>query len=418
MRAFVEGYGCSMAGAETESAKGFLAENGFELSSLEEADVIVINTCAVKQRTENHMLRRIKELAKIAGKNRAKLVVFGCLTKVSAGRISEISGGIIQAGPGIEELASAMGIEIAGSSLLSCRVPANLFISIVPIASGCTSSCSFCGTKLARGKIKSRPVDEIVSRIEADLCKNSRAREFWLTGQDTGAYGIDIGSSLPELLRRVLSIEGDFRLRIGMMNPQHLKRIFRGMVPLFNDPRLYRFLHVPVQSGSGRILKLMKRGYSPGEYLDLISRLRSGVQGITIATDIIVGFPGETDEDFNETIGIIGATQPDVVNISRFGPRPGTEAAKMGGRVDGGKVKKRTRALTMLCRKISLERNSEVVGWEGMVFFSEKGRKGGILGRTQNYKQIVVNDAPLGSFAKAKVVAAKGTFLEGRLAGD
>ncbi len=413
MRLYVEGHGCSMAQAETGAIKGHALASGFHLSEAKDADFLVINTCAVKEKTEFKMLRRIRALSKIASENNSRLIVFGCLPKVNPSIIDEVAPGVIMVGPDLEGLSRALGIKEERFSPLVPQVRPNANVEIMPIASGCTNFCTFCGTKLARGNIRSHSPAQLRARLESSL---RDTREFWLTGQDTGAYGLDNGSSLPELLSELLSVEGEFRVRIGMMNPHHLRRIYTELVPLFRDRRLYRFLHIPVQAGSDRVLSLMRRGYTSTQFIALVSRLREDVPGITIATDIIVGFPSETEKEFGETMALIREVEPDVVNISRFGARLGTKAAAMEGQLPGSVLKERSRKLTSLCREISMRQNARMMGKTEIAFFSEVGPKGNFVGRTSNYKPIVVGENLLGKFAEVEVLAAFPTYLHGTVA--
>lgn len=412
MKIYVEGYGCSMNMAETEQIKGHSKENGFSLSAVpQDSDFLVINTCAVKGRTEFKMLRRIKKLNEIAKKNEKQLVVFGCLPKVNSVAIGKISDDIIQIGPDLAKLSGVLGIDEQEFSPSINPVNFNEHVTIVPIARGCTNFCTFCGTKFARGNIKSYDPGAIKERIKNSL---ATSKEFWLTGQDTGAYGLDIRTDLPELIKSILEIKGDFRLRIGMMNPHHLKRIYSKLVPLFSDPRLYKFLHIPVQAGSDRILKLMRRGYTVSQYCELIEKLKADVAGITIATDIIVGFPTESDEEYSKTVNLVKETLPDIVNVSKFAPRPGTVAAGME-QLAGHVLKSRSTKLSSICRAISLQNNSKLIGTSDIAYFSEIGSKGNFVGRLSNYKPVVIEKDLRGQFAKVEVKDAFVQWLDAKL---
>jgi MiaB-like tRNA modifying enzyme len=410
MRIYVEGYGCSMNLSETEQIRGHAFSHGFSLeSSPENADFIVINTCGVKGRTELDMLARIRRLNEIAVANGSQLVVFGCLPKINLGAIERISNNIIAIGPDLEKLSEVLGIAAEPFSPSVEFVSSNPYVSIIPIQSGCTNFCTFCGTKLARGNIKSYSPDKIKARVEKSL---SVSKEFWFTGQDTGAYGLDIGCSLPDLLSKILEIPGDFRIRIGMMNPHHLLRIYNKLVPLFSDNRLYKFLHIPLQSGSDRVLRVMRRGYTASQYVGLVSSLKRDVPGITIATDVIVGFPTESDSEFEETVSVIRETMPDIVNVSKFAPRPGTLAADMP-QLPGKVVKERSSRMSSLCRLISYHRSRAEIGYKGVAYFSEVGSKGKFLGRLQNYKPVLIDFDLRGRFAEVEVVDAGVGWLAG-----
>lgn len=418
MKACIETYGCSMNLADSQSIAGFLRHNGVELSPLEEAEVVIFNGCSVKERTENRMITRLRKLSRLSPKNGFRLVVFGCLAKTIPEKIREVSDSIILCND-FKELGLEFGFSAENDSFhfdfeAFSESPST---AIIPINSGCLNSCTFCSVKQARGNLHSFPIESIAQRF-CRAIKNSK--EIWLTSQDTGAYGFDINSSLPELLEELLSNKGDFRIRIGMANPWHFRRIESGLIPLFRDERLYRFLHIPLQSGSNRILSLMARGYTSEYWLGLVERLRSSIPNLTVSTDIIVGFPTETEEEFKQTLDALRIARPDIVNVSRYGLRPGTIAAKMQGQLHGRVKSERSRIASSLARRIGLENNLDLVGRTEKILVSEAGKKGGMAGRTNSYKQAVVPSGSIGEFMEAKINRASlaclfGTPIEGPL---
>ena len=285
----------------------------------------------------------------------------------------------------------------------------NPIIEIVPISLGCTGNCTYCATKFARGKIRSYKIEDIIKQI--DFAIKDKAKEVWITSQDTGAYGIDVGKDLVDLLKKVLEIEGKFYVRVGMMNINHAKRMFRKLIKTYENEKMFKFLHIPIQSGSNKVLSLMKREYEARDFIKLVEKFREKFPESTVATDIIVGFPHETEEDFLETYKIIEETKPDIVNVSRFSPRPMTLASKMK-QISGRITKDRSRRLSALVRKISTERNSNWVGWTGNILIDEYGKKG-MKGRNIGYKQVVVDNGKLGDEYKVKITKYGQSFLYG-----
>jgi len=411
LKAFIEGYGCSLNKSDTEKIRGFLKSNGFSIvASPEKANLLIINTCAVKEQTENKMIKRIRHL--FVNYPKKQIVVFGCLPRISPEKISKISPSIVQIGPLLEELCNFLSLPLTKFSPSVSGLRLNEFISIMPICRGCLGECAFCCVRQARGKLKSYSVEELCSAFKKAV---SETKEIWITAQDSGCYGKDIGSSLPELISALLKNKGEFRIRVGMLNPQHLSDFFDSYLSLFTDKRLYRFFHIPLQSGSNKILKRMKRKYSAEEFLDLVSRIKERVPDATIATDVIVGFPGETEQDFQETVEVLKKAKPDVVNISRYGDRPNTLALKMNGKLHGRLLKKRSRILTELCKKISLENNKAFEGMEMEIFVSERGEKGNFVGRTSSYKPVVIEEDLRGKFARVRIEKVFPTYLKARV---
>ena len=413
MHVFVEGYGCSLNRSDTEQVQGFLESQGFILvEKPENAGLIVINTCAVKEQTETKMLRRIKELNAVAKKGKAVLVVFGCLPKINSKAIADISEKIVQLGPSLEELASFLQLPPQKFSPELEEKKSSSIVSIIPIARGCLGNCSYCSVRSARGSLKSYSVSELNKKFKKAI---KGSKEIWLTAQDCGCYGFDIGTNLAELLKELLKSEGEFRIRIGMANPGHLKKFLKEYLELFEDKRLYRFFHIPVQSGSNSVLRQMNRGYKKEDFLEIVKVIRNRFPNATISTDIIVGFPGESEDDFKQTLFLVKEAKPDTVNISRFGARPSTLAEKMPVQLHGRVKKKRSRELTLLCKEIALERNKGFVGLVQKILVNEKGKGNTFVGRTQDCKPVAVKENLFGKFAKVKITKALSTHLLGKV---
>ena len=287
-------------------------------------------------------------------------------------------------------------------------------VAPVSIAEGCMFSCSYCITSLARGKLRSFPIDE----IRKDVCSaiNNGCKEIQLTAQDTSSYGLHTGHDLGDLLRNVSTIKGDYRIRVGMMNPftclKHLDSIIKG----FENPKIYRFLHLPVQSGDNDILKKMNRKYTVDDFLKMIKKFRDKYPDITISTDIIVGFPTETDEQFQHTIDLLKTVKHDITNITRYSARPYTKAKTMKGRIKTDIVKKRSRILTDLCSKISENNNLKHIGKKHTILITEEGKNVTFVGRSENYKPVVIKEnIDIGEFVPIKVIDAASTYLVGSI---
>ena len=408
MKYYVESYGCTMNYGEGRKLSRDMASLGYrEASSAEEADIVILNTCTVVETTEKKMLARISELKKL----KKEVIVTGCMAKVQPKRIEIRLPESLVLPPSdyhefAKEVASKYGV--AGPPLSVIQGTD----AILPVAQGCLGNCTYCITKFARGRLQSHDAGSL--KNEFDSFVDSGAKEILVTAQDTACYGADTGTDLPTLLRSMLTKDGEYRVRIGMMNPNHLKKIAEDLVSVMDDDRMYRFLHIPVQSGSDTVLKNMHRGYRAEDFMELVDLLRSHIPDISIATDIITGFPGETDEDHEATKDLIRALRADTLNITRFSSRPGTEAASME-QLHGRILKERSTELTELKNQVEGDVNSRLIGREYRALATEAGKEGTIV-RTGNYRPVVIREEiPLGTFVDVKVTDSRPTYLFGKM---
>ncbi|RLF51198.1 MAG: hypothetical protein DRN19_03240, partial [Thermoplasmata archaeon] len=242
------------------------------------------------------------------------------------------------------------------------------------------------------------------------------AKEIQLTSQDLASYGVDKGWSLLELVKDIASLEDEFMIRLGMMNPASVKKRLEEIVSLYSFDKVYKFLHLPVQSGDNEILKKMKRGYTVEEFAEMVDIFRSEYPDITLATDIIVAFPGESEESFQKTVNLIKEIEPDVTNITRFSPRPFTEAKRMKERVPTDIAKERSRYLSKLCESISLKINKKYIGKKYRALTIERGKNSTIVARTTNYKPVMLMERiDIGRFVDVEITGYSVTHLVGKL---
>ena len=393
---FVEAYGCSASFSDSEMISGLILNGGHTLvENSSESDLNIIVTCSVKDATANKMIHRIKSL------NTKPLIVAGCFPKAEKSTVEKFSGNASLLGPNslgktlqviTSTLKGTKQIALEDSDLSKVGLPKvrlNPVIGIVEIASGCMSECTFCQTKLSKGDLTSYRIGDIVRQIETEI--NEGCKEIWLTSTDNGCYGFDINTDLPSLIDTVVEIPHDFKVRVGMMNPMYLARIKDGLIKSFDSDKVYKFLHVPVQSGSNKVLNDMKRGHTAETFRDIVKKVRDRFSEFTISTDVIVGFPSETLEDFEKTVKLLRETKPDVVNFSKYSARPGTEAAEWE-QIDVSEVKKRSRFIFDLVNQISLENNQKWIGWKGEVLFDEKTDER-VKGRNFAYKSIFIDES-------------------------
>ncbi len=419
-RIWVESYGCSASFADAEMISGLIVNGGHTLaSSAKDAEMSLIVTCSVKDATADRMVNRIKKLQS------KPLVVAGCLAKAEPKTVERFAENASLMGPNSigktllvidSALAGRKKVELEATDLTKTGLPKvrlNPVVGIVEIASGCMSECTFCQTKLAKGNLASYRIGDIVRQVSVEV--SDGCIEVWLTSTDNGCYGLDIGTTLPELVNRVAEIPKEFMVRVGMMNPMYMPKIRNGLLESFESPKVYKFLHIPVQSGSDRVLNEMKRGHTAATFRDTVRRFRSRFPRCTISTDIIVGFPTETGQDFEKTIEILEETEPEVVNISRYSPRDGTPAAGME-QIAVSEVKRRSKTIFELANRISLKNNRDWIGWKGRVLFTEHS-DGKVRGRNFAYKSILVDEpVRLGDTRQVQITDATSHCLYGLIA--
>ncbi len=425
MRVFIKSFGCSANLADGEVLAGCLENAAYKLvDTVDAADIVLYNTCAVKGPTENRMIHILRQVP-----SNKKLIVAGCLPLINPERLRKETRFDGAVGPAagekiveaLDRVSNGERIEMledsvnAQPSLNLPRLRLNPAIGIIPVNYGCLGSCAYCCVVFARGRLRSYKHQEITERVKSDLA--SGARELWITSQDTASYGKDIGTNLANLLRTLSDIKGDFRIRVGMMTPNLAQKIVEDLIQSFKSEKVFKFIHIPVQSGDNNMLKSMRRLYSIEDFKETVNAFRTSFPKITVATDVICGFPGEADDDFHRTLQLVEEIQPDIVNVSKFFPRPKTEASRMLEKsVPNAEIKRRSGLIASLSRKIALEKNQRWVGWTGKILIDEIGKHPGLLvGRNFAYKPVAVRTNEcrdqLGSFLKARVVEASVTHL-------
>ncbi len=392
MKYYVESYGCTMNQGETEMLADDYSLRGHQrVDTPEEADEVIIGTCVVITKTENRMKRRIKELSEICD----SIVVSGCLTTTD------------NPCPGTK-------LVIPKDIPMTLESNSGSTIGVIPISSGCIGRCAYCITKIARGQLRSRPVDDIVKKFQNMVA--SGVKEVRISCQDTASYGLDIDTDIIYLLRKLTDIKGDHRIRIGMMNPDTAATKLDELKTVMESDKIYKFIHLPLQSGSDQILQSMNRRYTVEEWISIVKELRIKFPYLTLSTDMIVGFPGESEDDFEKTKEVLERIQPDIVNITRFSPRPGTTAAKLKDKVHSSIKKERSKELTSMHMKMSRDINEGYVGRQMKVLMLERGKYDSITGRTDDYKVVVVKNADeniLGHWIDVKITKASEVYLLG-----
>lgn len=409
-KVYIKTFGCSLNKADSITMENVLKKDGYDIvDSPEKSDVAIINSCSVKNSAEQKMYIELERLERIV----PHVILAGCVPQAEHDKDKLKDRNII----GVDKLSD---ISFAVSSILSGNIVQSLAhedldtldyekrlnetIEIVPISKGCLGACTYCKTKQARGKLFSFDKKRITASINRAL--ENGAKEIWLTSQDCGAYGLDKDENLVVLLKYILeNTPAGYRIRLGMANPDHIVRILPGLSEVYRDERMFRFLHVPVQSGSDRILGLMNRRYSRDDFLRIIDHFSRSFDEFTFSTDIIVGFPGETEEEFLESYDLIKDLRIPVLNYSRFWPRPNTPAAGLK-LLPVDIVKDRTSRLKSLHEEVTKEL---LKGYKGKVLnvLIDEFEKGHLVGRTDSYKKVIFSDGSnpgLSKFVPAKIL--------------
>ncbi len=402
MKVYIETHGCTANQGDSQAIRNAVLAAGGRLAERpEEADAVIVNTCAVTEFTSKSMLKAIGKYGN------QRVIVAGCMAAAQPYLLDGLGGNIERAtAPGPKAVVDLLGIPPRdGPPLIRGKT------AVIPIAEGCRGGCTYCIVRLVRGPLCSVPPESI--RRSLKIALEMGATEIFLTAQDTGAYGHDIGVRLPSLMRDVLRIDGGHKIRLGMMNPFSIEDMIDDMIGIFNDPRVYRFAHLPTQSGSDRVLRLMGRPYTQGQYSDIVKKLREGVPDLTLSTDYIVGFPTESDADFAMTRTDLLINKPLKVNITRFSPRPGTPAAALEDLPFHIK-KERSRALTRLHHEITAAYMHDSIGRRLRVLVTEEGRLGSVVARDDSYHMVVIpRTIPLGTSLDVKICGASTTYMVG-----
>src|SRR6266542_1921376 len=376
-RYYIRTFGCQMNQHDSERIAGLLEAQGMEpASGVDDADLVVLNTCAVRENADNKLYGTLGHLATTKARRKLTIAVGGCLAQKDQGRVLERAPWVdvvfgthnIGSLPALLRRAALAGAAQAEFFREMQAFPSALPVrrdrdwsAWVAISVGCNNTCTFCIVPKLRGKDRSRRVGDVVA--EAQALVDSGVVEVTLLGQNVNSYGTDLPGHrqlFGDLLRALDGVDGLQRLRFTSPNPKDFRD---DVVEAMASCRpLCEHVHFPMQSGSDRVLRLMRRGYRRRRYLEILERIRSAVPGVAFSTDIIVGFPGETEEDFADTLDMVERASFDSAFMFQYSPRPGTEAAGMPDQVPAEVVRERFQRLAELQESISLKRNQALVG--------------------------------------------------------
>jgi MiaB-like tRNA modifying enzyme len=430
---YIETYGCTSNKADSYIISDVLKKSEYIQTTLENAQFIIINTCAVKEQTENKIKARLKNLyEKYQTFFDKYIIIAGCLPHIAPNYI-EVIRGIIPSFAAIIDLNSIMDLpqifkEIkagkknliitSDKSLDKARFNIDYSLGkttgITPISEGCQGNCTYCCVKNARGRLNCYNPDNIVMNIKHQLKQG--IKQIYLTSQDCSIYQYN-GIQLSDLVNNIVNLEYKFILRIGMINPSFLIENTDQLIFIFKSSKVYQFLHIPIQSGSNKILIEMRRKYIIPDIIESIAILREEFPYLTISTDIICGFPGETEYDFYRTINFIKWLKPEILNISKFTPRPGTKAKEMK-QVISKVIKERSIRLSKVFRNSLDHINDKWKDWEGEVLLLHEGtEKNQVFGRNFAYKNVFIDatENDFGKFVNVRIIKIDGFNLYGEI---
>jgi tRNA-2-methylthio-N6-dimethylallyladenosine synthase len=428
-RYHVTTFGCQMNAHDSERIKGLLEELGLaEALSQEQADVIILNTCTIREKPDTRFAAHMGNAAKLKRERPGTIVaVGGCYAEAQRERLFELYPDVdVAFGPGtISHLGDWLGAGGQGISrgafgtgeerAFAAELPVlreRRFQAWVQVSMGCNSVCSYCIVPAVRGRETSRRPGEVLAEVQR--LAEEGVREVTLLGQNVNSYGRDVGSSFAELLRAVDAVPGIERIRFTSPHPKDFRRDV--IAAMADCAAVCEHAHLPLQSGSSRILKSMRRTYSRERYLRLVAELRAAIPDLALTTDIIVGFPGETEEDFAETLEVVDEVGFDGAFTFVYSPRAGTQAAAMDDQVPDDVKRQRIERLVEVVQRVAAERNTERVGTVEEVLVEGPSRTESELLRGRTRRNTTVNftgDAAPGELVSVAISSATSTTLAG-----
>jgi len=429
-RIYIETYGCQMNVSDSELMFGVLGREGYvRTDDPAEADVLLVNTCAVRDHAEQKVLSRLGELKQY--KHRGDVLgVVGCMAQRLGARLLERVPQVdLVIGPdGYRGLPELIARARAGERAAEVEfkrwehyedvppvrgTPVSAFVTV---QRGCDYRCTFCIVPMTRGPERSRKLDDVVREVERLTAGGTT--EVTLLGQTVNSYS-DGEHDFADLLRAVGRVPDLARLRFTSPYPTDFSdRVLRAMA---ETPAVCEHVHLPVQSGSSRVLKRMLRRYDRARYLQVVAALRHAVPGIALTTDIIVGFPGETEDDFSETISLVEEVGFDDAFTFKYSPREGTPATRLPGAVPDDVAGERLERLIATVRGVARQKNVGLVGTAHEVLIEGRAKRGDLLqGRTRTNKVALVAgpEAWIGTYARVRFTGTTGSTFSARVVGE
>ncbi len=385
-KAFLVTNGCPENRIDLARVQKFLQEHDWILTkTIEEADLILFNSCGLTHYTENISIKIIQQLT-ARKKPSAELIVYGCLPRINKERVREVYQGVTFSSDDLDQLSKILALPLTQSNHANYLTPFTEDVSkvsqcipnfrkllsfdsiierltigyhkrlcqainvfhpysfCIKVSTGCVNACTFCAVKLSRGRVRSKPIHNVVDEFEEGLAKGYT--EFALIGTDLGSYGRDQGTTLVDLLREILTRDGEYQIRVRNIQPRFLLEMLSELQDIFHSGKI-TYLSSAAESGNNRILKLMNRGYRIEDYKDAIRTINREFPAIQVRTQLMAGFPGETEEEFHDTLRLLDEVRFDLAETYMFEPRPNTKAAAMSDQIPEKVAKRRAHKLFM-----------------------------------------------------------------------
>lgn len=427
-------YGCQMNVNESAKIKNILQHMGYEMTEdISESDAVFLNTCTVREGAATQIYGKLGELKPIKEKRGTIIGITGCFAQEQgeelAKKFRQID--IVMGNQNIGKIPQAMEklesgdfkhvVYVGDEDELPPRVDADFDskkTASIPITYGCNNFCTYCIVPYVRGRERSVPMEEILDEIRGFVEKGYK--EIILLGQNVNSYGNDSDDenmNFARLLEEICSIEGDFLVRFISPHPRDFTEDVIDVIA--KNEKIARSLHLPLQAGSSRVLELMNRGYTKEEYIALAAKIKERVPGASLTADIIVGFPGETEEDFQDTLDVVKTSKFENAFMFMYSPRKGTKAATMDGQIDQEVKKERLKRLIETQNGISKELSLAFIGKTEKVFVEgpSKKNKAVLSSRTSTNKIVLFegDEALEGEFVEVKITDARTWSLYGEL---
>ena len=432
-RAYVRSFGCQLNVSDGEKIQGLLKKMGYSFTENEqEADLIILNTCAVRENAEDRVYGIVGSMKKLKELKPSLIIgIAGCMTAQS-----HVAEKIKKSYPQVDFVMGTSAISALPDLLLETlkgagfsaditeyddfsetveQVRGSSFKASVPIMFGCNNFCTYCIVPYVRGRERSRRPEDIISEVRQLVSEGYR--EIMLLGQNVNSYGRDLGGemSFPQLLRELNKIEGDFWIRFMSSHPKDASQEL--IDAIFDCEKVAKHLHLPVQSGSSRVLERMNRRYTIEDYLEIVDCIRGRDPGFSLTTDIIVGFPDETEEDFLETLRLIKNVRYDNLYSFIYSKRSGTRAAEMPDSTSEEEKSRRMRELLEVQREVSTEHYKRFIGRTMRVLVEDvsKKKEGWLTGKSSEFIIVEFEGASslIGQFVDVEITGAMNWAVTG-----